>query len=69
MWLFFSYQDLLTDDTGGTDGFCNCNQCEESNGTIAGECPRDTEVCFHPDRYGACTKFKDQLKKKNILKI
>ena len=47
----FRDDDLLKDTSGGVNGFCNCNECEESNTTISGECPLQTEVCFHPDRY------------------
>jgi len=54
------YQDLLF-NSGKTDGFCNCNQCPESNTTIDGECPKETEFCFHPRRKPETYDEKEQL--------
>lgn len=46
------YLDLLHKDSL-SDGFCNCNQCPESNTTIGDECPKETDFCFAQNRQPA----------------
>ena len=40
-----------------TDGYCNCNQCTETNTSVVADdktgelmCPKDTRYCFEKDR-------------------
>jgi hypothetical protein len=56
----FSYKDLVSGEwkgkEGRLDGYCNCNQCAQSNTTIVDgdvlTCPKETEFCFLPNRSG-----------------
>jgi hypothetical protein len=58
MWPCFSYKDLVSGEwkgkEGRLDGYCNCNQCAQSNTTIVDgdvlTCPKETEFCFLPNR-------------------
>ena len=55
---YFSYKDLVSGEwkgkDGKLDGYCNCNQCAQSNTSIVDgdllTCPKETEFCFLPTR-------------------